>query len=90
MASTVALKGRPLATLLKQLLADAPSAATGRPVATPAAYGRSAPPPPEGAPLRRRRRVRHRQRRGVRRHRRRRVRPKDPIVQTRHLSPKGN
>uniref|UniRef100_A0A0E0I2B4 Uncharacterized protein n=1 Tax=Oryza nivara TaxID=4536 RepID=A0A0E0I2B4_ORYNI len=31
MASTVALKGRPLATLLKQLLADAPSAATGRP-----------------------------------------------------------
>uniref|UniRef100_A0A0E0ALD8 Uncharacterized protein n=1 Tax=Oryza glumipatula TaxID=40148 RepID=A0A0E0ALD8_9ORYZ len=41
MASTVALKGRPLATLLKQLLADAPSAATGRPVATPAASGRA-------------------------------------------------
>uniref|UniRef100_A0A0D3GSD5 Uncharacterized protein n=1 Tax=Oryza barthii TaxID=65489 RepID=A0A0D3GSD5_9ORYZ len=41
MASTIALKGRPLATLLKQLLADAPSAATGRPVTTPTASGRT-------------------------------------------------
>ncbi|BAF19076.1 26.2 kDa heat shock protein, mitochondrial [Oryza sativa Japonica Group] len=70
MASTVALKGRPLATLLRQLLAaDAPPAATGRPVAAaPAASGKPVTAPAaatatnaasrrlyntEGAPLRR-------------------------------------
>ncbi|BAT07845.1 Os09g0380350 [Oryza sativa Japonica Group] len=64
MASSVALKGCPLATLLRQLLADAPSTPTGRPVTGPAAFRRTAPappppggppppPPPEGASLRR-------------------------------------
>uniref|UniRef100_A0A0E0L9E6 SHSP domain-containing protein n=1 Tax=Oryza punctata TaxID=4537 RepID=A0A0E0L9E6_ORYPU len=53
MASTVALRGRPLATLLRQLLVDAPSAASGKPVAAPAASGKPVTAPATAAANRR-------------------------------------